>query len=165
MPIQYVKGNATDPQGDGNKLVIHIVNDIGKFGAGFAKAVMNKYPIVREKYIDWFNGKIRFALGKNQFVKVKEDLWFCNMIAQHGVIGKNNPVPIKYDALRTCIKEVRFFCKSMNPMDNTKILRGKWSVFAPRIGSGLAGGKWEIIEQIINEELIDNGIEVIIYDL
>ena len=35
----------------------------------------------------------------------------------------------------------------------------------PRIGCGLAGGDWNKVEKIINETLIDKGIEVYVYDL
>jgi hypothetical protein len=35
----------------------------------------------------------------------------------------------------------------------------------PRIGCGLAGGKWEEIEPIIDEELISIGVVVTVYDL
>lgn len=41
----------------------------------------------------------------------------------------------------------------------------KASIHMPRIGCGLAGGKWELIEQIIKEELIDKEIAVTVYDL
>lgn len=36
---------------DGNKLVIHIVNDIGLFESAFAKAVKDRYPIVTNAYL------------------------------------------------------------------------------------------------------------------
>jgi hypothetical protein len=35
----------------------------------------------------------------------------------------------------------------------------------PRIGCGLAGGKWEQIEPIIERTLADAGIHVNVYDL
>lgn len=34
----------------------------------------------------------------------------------------------------------------------------------PRIGCGLAGGKWELIEPLIEETLLKNNIETIVYD-
>jgi len=34
----------------------------------------------------------------------------------------------------------------------------------PRIGCGLAGGKWEEIESIISDELTSQGIEVSVYE-
>lgn len=153
--INYVNGDATLPIGDGSKLVIHIVNDLGRFGSGFAKAVMIKYPVVREKYIEWSKSGLNFTLGKNQFVKVNDNLWFCNMIAQHGLISKDNPIPIRYDALRSCLKDVAQFCKDFTT-DATK-----WTLHGPRFGSKLAGGNWEIIEKIICDELE----AITIYDL
>jgi hypothetical protein len=38
------------------------------------------------------------------------------------------------------------------------------SVHMPRIGCGLAGGKWEKIEPIIQKHLCDGGIDVTVYD-
>jgi hypothetical protein len=35
----------------------------------------------------------------------------------------------------------------------------------PRIGCGLAGGKWETIEPILIKKLIEKGIKVTVYDL
>jgi hypothetical protein len=35
----------------------------------------------------------------------------------------------------------------------------------PRIGCGLAGGKWEDIGPIVEEELDNQGIDVTVYDL
>lgn len=32
------------------------------------------------------------------------------------------------------------------------------------IGSGLAGGDWEIIEKIIEEEMYDEDVTIVIYD-
>ena len=39
------------------------------------------------------------------------------------------------------------------------------SVHMPRIGSGLAGGKWEQVEGIIREELTAADVAVTVYDL
>lgn len=154
MSIKYVKGDATIPQGDGNKLVIHIVNDVGRFGSGFALSVLKRYPIVKESYMQPFADDKPLRLGDVQFVKVANDLWFANMVGQHGVIGPGNPMPIQYDAVRTCLKKVFNF-----------VNENKMMVFGPRFGSGLAGGKWIVVEQIINDELIKNNVDVTIYDL
>jgi hypothetical protein len=39
------------------------------------------------------------------------------------------------------------------------------SVHMPRIGAGLAGGKWDVISQIVEDELTAKGIPVTVYDL
>jgi hypothetical protein len=35
----------------------------------------------------------------------------------------------------------------------------------PRIGCGLAGGRWELIDPIIDDELVTRGVDVTVYDL
>lgn len=59
-----------------------------------------------------------------------------------------------HDALRTCLAKVA-----------RKALETNASVHMPRIGCGLAGGKWEAVEPIIREELVSKGVSVIVYDL
>ena len=79
----------------------------------------------------------------------------ANMIGQHGIYKDSKGLPpIRYDAVRQCLKEVALFA-----------IDHKASVHMPRIGCGLAGGKWELMEQIIKEELITKEIAVTVYDL
>jgi D-glycero-D-manno-heptose 1,7-bisphosphate phosphatase len=44
MNIQYIVGDATHPLGDGNKVIAHICNDIGAWGAGFVLAIATNQP-------------------------------------------------------------------------------------------------------------------------
>lgn len=39
-----------------------------------------------------------------------------------------------------------------------------FTIHMPRIGCGLAGGDWNIVEQIIKDEFINKGIEAYVYD-
>ena len=43
MNIQYVKGDATTPQGDGHKIIVHVCNDLGKWGKGFVLAISKRW--------------------------------------------------------------------------------------------------------------------------
>jgi hypothetical protein len=45
---------------------------------------------------------------------------------------------------------------------NVLALEFNATIHAPRFGSGLAGGDWNVIEQIINDEIT---VDVTIYDL
>jgi O-acetyl-ADP-ribose deacetylase (regulator of RNase III) len=75
------------------------------------------------------------------------------MIAQHGITHDALGVPpIRYDALEDCLTNVK------HTIDHL----GKSSVHMPRIGCGLAGGKWGTIEPIIERTLLD--IETYVYD-
>ena len=156
--IKYVIGDATQPTISERPVVIaHICNDVGVFGAGFVVPLANRYPLVKSRYIEWARkgeeDGMKFELGAVQFVQVSEMLWVANMIGQKG-IGMRRGAPIRYDAVDAALGKVASFCKEHNA-----------EVAGPRFGSGLAGGKWEIIEGIINRRLCQYQIDTTIYDL
>jgi O-acetyl-ADP-ribose deacetylase (regulator of RNase III) len=152
--IQYRKGNATAPQSENNKIIVHICNDIGGWGKGFVMAISKRWKKPENQYREWFKSKDGFELGKVQFVQVEEDLWVANLIGQHKINkDENGNAPIRYDAIEDGLKEVASFAKESNA-----------SVHMPRIGCGLAGGKWEMIEPIILQRLSNNDVEVVVYD-
>jgi O-acetyl-ADP-ribose deacetylase (regulator of RNase III) len=62
--------------------------------------------------------------------------------------------PIRYDALRVGLQKVAFEAERVGA-----------SVHMPRIGCGLAGGKWDEVEGIVRDELIAARIEVFVYNL
>ncbi|MBM7418211.1 MULTISPECIES: hypothetical protein [Chryseobacterium] len=41
--ITHLKGDATNPQTEGNKIITHICNDIGGWGKGFVLAISNRW--------------------------------------------------------------------------------------------------------------------------
>lgn len=152
--IQYIKGDATSPEGSENKIIVHICNDIGGWGKGFVVAISKKWTAPEKQYREWFKCKNDFELGKVQFVQVEEDLWVANLIGQHKINkDENGGAPIRYNAIEEGLKTVSDFAKTNNA-----------SVHMPRIGCGLAGGKWEKIEPIILKTLSSCNIEVVVYD-
>ena len=153
--IQYTKGDATAPQSEGNKIIVHICNDIGGWGKGFVMAISKRWKKPENQYREWFKSKDGFELGKVQFVQVEEDLSVANLIGQHKINkDENGNAPIRYNAIEDGLKEVALFAKENNA-----------SIHMPRIGCGLAGGKWEMIEPIIIlKTLSENNIEVTVYD-
>ena len=148
--IKYIIGNVTEPQGDGLKIVAQIVNDLGGMGAGVALAIMKKWPVVRTEYKRWFAAGEGFALGDVQFVEVEDNIIVANMVAQHGYSTPKTPA-IRYDALRACLEKVAVKAGLLEA-----------AIHAPRFGAGLAGGRWEEIEKIVEETMID--VETTIYD-
>ena len=154
--IKFLKGDATLPQGEGPKFIIHICNDVGAWGKGFVLAISKRWPEPEREYRNWYATRVvSFSLGMIQTVQVEPQLHVVNMIAQSGLrwTNKTQP-PIRYDALETCLKQVANRAKALNA-----------SVHMPRIGCGLAGGKWNLIEPIIIETLCSNNIPVSVYDL
>lgn len=152
--IVYLKGDATSPSIVGNKIIVHICNDIGKWGKGFVMAISKKWKEPETQYRQWFRSNDNFVLGEVQFVQVENDLWIANIIGQHKINkDENGNPPIRYEAVANGLKKVAQFAKDKNA-----------SVHMPRIGCGLAGGTWDKIEPLIQQRLIENHIDVIVYD-
>lgn len=156
MSIQYVAGDATQPKGEGRKMIVHVCNDIGGWGRGFVVALSKRWPEPEERYRAWHRGEEAqpFALGEVQFVKVDEEIRVANLIGQRDVRAMGGVPPVRYEAIRKGLKQVATKAKEFGA-----------SVHMPRIGCGLAGGKWEEVERIVQEELTGVGIEVFVYDL
>lgn len=148
--IHYLRGDATKPQGKGPKIIAHICNDAGGWGAGFVMAISARWPEPEKAYREWAVSKTSggqpFALRAVQYVQVEPDLWVANMIAQTGYGTPDRP-PIRYDALRECLKTLAI---------------PDGSIHMPRIGCGLAGGDWASVEAVIKETLSHR--EVFVYD-
>lgn len=150
--ITYLKGDATCPQAKGHKIIAHVCNDIGKWGKGFVMAVSAKWPEVRDFYLKCYRLGINSSIGNVQFVQAQPYIEIASMIAQHGIKTGSHGPPIRYDALTKCLLLVASEAKYH-----------KASVHMPRIGCGLAGGKWSQVEPIINDIFPDT--EVFVYDL
>jgi len=152
---RYVIGDATQPIDVGHKIICHVCNDIGGWGSGFVVAVSKKWLLPEEMYRKWV-ASIPFdnRLGKIQYVEVEPEITIANMIAQRDVMWNNGIPPIRYDAVRKCLKELAIKAKELNA-----------SVHCPRFGAGLAGGSWDAIEELIIKELALKGINVTVYDL
>jgi O-acetyl-ADP-ribose deacetylase (regulator of RNase III) len=147
MPISYTIGDATEPQGPGPHAIVHINNNLGTWGGGFVLAVSDKWPVARRVYID----EKDYLLGDIQIVPVEDDILVINMIAQDDFPTNEFPVAVDYEALADCFWEI------------SKRLPREYTIHAPRIGTGIAGGDWGEIESVIHRELSD--YNVIIYDL
>ncbi len=156
MPITYIKGDATRPVGDGLKMIVHICNDVGAWGAGFVLALSRQWAAPEICYRNWKRGivdtNVPFELGQIQNVRVERDIWVCNLIGQHGLMFDGETPPIRYDAVRIGLRRL-----------NGDALALGASIHMPRIGCGLAGGTWDRIEPIIQQELPN--LNVTVYDL
>ena len=155
VPINYVRGDATNPVGPGKRIIAHCCNDAGFWNAGFVRALSERYHQPERDYRRWARGltPVPFRLGQVQFVKVQAGLCVANIIGQSGIRSASNPKPIRYDSLREGLARVRLLA-----------LEHDASVHMPRIGAGHASGNWQIISAIIEEELCSHGINVTVYD-
>lgn len=142
------------------QVIAHVVNDVGKWGAGFSGVLEKRYPGLgadyRRRLAELVAGR-EPVLGRCLVTRLTNVSNVCvvHMIAQHGVRSKENPKPINYDALRLCLRRL-----------GTDAQKGRVaSIQMPKIGAGLAGGDWSIILPIIISELENLPIPVTIYEL
>lgn len=138
-----------------SRIICHVVNNKGGFGKGFAASLAKKYPVVKNKYKEWYGmsllyGDNKFKLGSLKEVVINDNLTIINMLCQDGYASRLHPTVIDYLALEMCLEQI-------------KLVKPKFEIWMPKIGSGLAGGDWNKIEEIIERVLIDR--KVIIYEL
>lgn len=158
--IHYKLGDATTPiSRPGIRVLAHICNDEGKWGAGFSGAVSLRWKEPEDFYRSQFRfAKNRFKRGEIQWVFVEPKLAVLNMIAQEGTRSLLNPKPIRYDALESCLNKAVAACHALEEE------RGKAvTIHMPRIGCGLAGGDWSIVEPLLSEILF--AFDVYVYAL
>lgn len=171
MSINYIDGNVLNHKSDKTVIIIHVNNDAGGWGSGFVVPLGNKYPLAEQSYHNWcYNGvtmseysggNIPFTLGRVQLVKVEDNVYVGNMIAQSQPGGCRIKIgdetvyvrPLRLESLKECLLRVASAAKSLNA-----------EVIGPMFGSALAGGNWdEEIVPLIEECLIAYDIPVTIY--
>lgn len=160
--VTYVEGDATQPEGEGLKIIAHCCNNAGGWGAGFVMALSREWDRPEREYRDWYrhHGDVKFRtmLGAMQLVPVEDDIYVANIIGQHGTAGKtaDGKPPIRYKAISRGFKYIAQYALA-HPEKNV-------SVHMPRIGCWLAGGSWSEIEPLIDRHFVANGIPVTVYD-
>jgi len=145
--IHVVKGDATLIR-ERPAILVHIVNDIGAWGKGFVLAVSRRWPHVRSAYRGEWRGK---RLGDVQFVDAEPGLVVANLFGQRGIQGRRGGRPIRYGAVRRGLRTVAWMAVATGAC-----------VHMPKIGCGLAGGDWNVVYRIVEEEM--RGLDVFIYE-
>jgi O-acetyl-ADP-ribose deacetylase (regulator of RNase III) len=152
--ITYLKGDATNPQAKGVKIICHVCNDVGGWGKGFVLALSKRWDEPEAAYRAWYADGTGFALGAVQFVQVEPYVWVANLIGQRGTRTGSSGPPVRYEAIAAGLEKVAAKAKELGA-----------SVHMPRIGCGLAGGEWAKVEPLIEEHLCSAGVAVTVYDL
>ena len=150
--MQYVEGDATAPIGEGPKIIAHICNDVGGWGAGFVLAISSRWREPERAYRAWFDGRVTndFELGAVSLAECEPDVWVANIIGQRDLVDGPDGPPIRYEAALGQLAGEAYAMAA--------------SVHMPRIGCGLAGGEWSAIEAIIDRTLSAAGIPTTVYD-
>ena len=136
--IQYKIGNILDSEED---YICHQVNCQGVMGAGVAKQIKERWPIVYDSYIQ-VASPVWLGCIKKVVVDISQKT-VINMFAQqnYGTSGRYT----SYDAFWSCLGGIR---------DSAP--KGSSIAFPVGIGCGLGGANWQVIKQMIIEVLNDD---------
>lgn len=151
--IKYVTGDAAEPQGEGAKLIAHCVSNNGKsYGKGFALQLARKWPQAKRDYKHCAQIGDMF-LGRTLTHRVAPSLFVIDLCAQHNL----GPTSLQLPYLQHCLEDLTRRAIELNA-----------SVHMPRIGCGLAGGKWQDVEPLILAAFnlpLAQFVPVTVYDL
>jgi hypothetical protein len=108
---------------------------------------------VQEDFRVWARAEGQLKLGQTRLSPAEGDVSVFSMIAQHGY-GPSVRPRIRYHALRACLVQLGKVASDLGA-----------SVHMPLIGAGQAGGDWNVISELIEDELCARGVKATAYAL
>lgn len=152
--LSYLHGDVLSPRGSGARLILMLVNDVARrWGGGLARSAAERFPTAERDFSEWIqNVPKNERLGQMRLADVGQGIALASLVSQEG-FGPSNKPRIRYSALATALDRV----------GEIALTRGA-SVHMPRLGTGGAGGNWQVVEQIIEEALVARNINTIVYD-
>ena len=152
--IHYIKGNLLDSDCD---YICHQVNCQGVMGAGIAKQIRERWPVVYNDYRDYcsnftaWNGKHSSQmLGRIRIQPINSVQHIISIFGQDD-FGRNTR-HTSYDAFDTALHNI-----------GLRVPKNKTIGFPKNIGCGLGGGNWTVIMALI-EEILSPYYDVYIYE-
>lgn len=154
--IHYVSGDVSEPEAEGPLVIAHLVPDSGHAWGrrGVARALAARFPDAAAAFRAWtIASPDNLLLGRVHAVDVgrKRPTWVASMVAQRGH-GPSVGTRLVYSALAEAMDSVAALAH-----------RTGASVHLPRIGAGEAGGRWDLIEHMIDRSLVRSGVSVAVY--
>lgn len=146
---QYVIGDALEPyefgQVNATKVIAHLCNSYGGWGAGFVVSISKVWWQPEAYYKAWAShmkaaGPYPLPKGEIQPVWVEHDTYVVNMVTDDFRSGD-------YSALATCLENLEEFMTSLKNVPSPA------EVHLPRIGAGIFGGEWDKIEGLVKDNI------------
>lgn len=150
--IHYKKGDVIQALIDSEiQCMAHGVNCQGGFGSGIAGQLAERIPYARERYIEkhLLEG---WSLGEVQETISKEGLIVLNCATQY-TYGRSPQRYVNYDSIYIVLDKLKKYCENNDR-----------SLGLPRIGCGLAGGNWNIVDSMLNAVFKNSFVDVTVYE-
>lgn len=132
-------------------VILHGCNCMCEMGAGIARAIKDNFPEAYQEDQRTKPGD-RSKLGTCTYATCKVNDHKVDVVNAYTQFDykkqKQDEVLVDYEAVRSCLRWIK---------QNYSGQR----IGLPKIGAGLAGGDWERISQIIDEELGDEHVTLV----
>lgn len=160
--MKYIKGNALDGEFD---VLWHNCNQHVVFGAGIAHQIKKRWPEVYQADIDYNKNILNpdDKLGTFSKAVLENDSIVYNLYGQKG-IGNDGAVlnrNCRYDHLYDAMYRA---CLDMEKLIDIGEFKDIIHLAVPKIGCGLAGGSWTIVEAMLKDLEERFRIIITVYD-
>ena len=143
MSVNLIEGNIlTPPTRNENTIICHQVNCRAAMGAGLARQIRDKWPVVFDEYVKVCSPK---KLGDFQVVQVAPQLYVANLFGQSS-FGRDKR-QTNYAALGTAL----FRVMKEHPDATFRV--------PYCLGCGLAGGNWVTVLNLIADKVLQDNID------
>lgn len=152
--LHFVQGNVLEPRPFPPEIICQLTNDKAvRWGGGVSKQSAKRYPAAEAEYSEWLKSvpKAR-RLGEVHYARIADDRTIASILAQEG-FGPTEVPRIRYQALDKALNQLSQYARKMDA-----------SVHMPRIGTGVAGGEWPMIEDMLRTHFTGLRQGVWIYD-
>lgn len=149
-----VTGDALAPSDPANALIVHVVNDRARaWGGEFGRALARRHAWAAQAFRAWSVAhEDNLTLGNVHIVDGPHDQpAVCSLVAQQG-FGPSDQPRLRYPALAQALDAAAEYA-----------LARELVVHAPRIGTGQAGGHWDLVRDQIDRSLARRGVPVVVY--
>ena len=137
-------------------IICHQVNCMGVMGAGLAKQVKEKWPDVFRQYASLccsFRDMPGMLLGKVQDIAVSDNLVIANCFGQ---VYTGHGLMTCYEAWKNIIRQL---------LDSSSYF-GDIPIHIPyMVGCGLAGGDWQVMNEILENGFKGHNVQVFLHKL
>jgi O-acetyl-ADP-ribose deacetylase (regulator of RNase III) len=148
-----VHGDVLQRESDGKRIVCQLVNDQARvWGGGVARASGARWPEAQKAFSAWIEHLPRPERLGQIHVWENGEVCLVSLVAQHGLKSDKGP-PIRYFALEACLEKVADLAEAND-----------LPVHMPRVGTGAAGGSWQVIEDILLATLVARNVQLTVVD-
>lgn len=147
MKIIYKQGDLFQCS---ENIILHGCNSQGVMGTGVAKLIREKYPSAYTTYLAGY-----MELGTVTYAVQDDGKVIMNAVTQEFYGRQKDRVYVSYQAIEDALQRINWWAS--HSKDKSLVIA------MPKIGAGLGGGDWEVIEGIIEKE--STHFQPVVYEL